>query len=741
MVFSEITQKSRILVVRSVNFYSLQFITMTSFYRTSSFLGLFAVVALFVITFYTVPTHAQQSRQNIVDTPCFCHISPAITRVPTNSGTDFMLCFEENIDKNDSSNAPYLEVYVAALADTATVTITSRRYPNLDTSFFLQANSSVSYTISNASVNVGGIMEQMKSLWIESDEVADDAVVEVQATSPVVCYGMDYKDLSADAFCAIPAEYAGTDYVVMSYPTSSDVLNVIPTSSEFAVAAFQNNTHVTITPSVTTLANNPAGVPFTISLDAGQCVQVQTNPNVTGLDLTASRVSADHPVTVYGGHVRTEVPIGISQTASRDMLLEVMPPTSDWGTAFVLDAFALDKKGTIGPNGDIMRAVALNDNTSITVNGNPWIILNRNQFRDTNITGPTLVNSSGPLMVGEIEHSKYDSIAYGDPSLSIIPPMNQSYNNYTFIVPEDGNFNDAFVTVATDTRSQGNIILDGQPLSSGSFTSVPSSVNGQTFAVLEHYFNQTTGGFHTISTTNTPDQAFTILAYGVGDQVSYGYTAGSLLVPHRAIQIEYPPAIAGKKHSNTVDFHTTAYQPAYVDSARFIPDNPADAVFGIHPQENVGIDIGRIDIGGSGQIHLVSDRPLTDPIHGTIKICSHLPSYFVIEPAEMGFTVYPTSALAGVTENGNIDIGATALPNPFSSYTDLNFSMPENGDVTITLYDALGRVVQHVASSEFPAGPYSVRLERRELPDGVYVCEIVSNKLNIHARVKIVAGD
>jgi hypothetical protein len=59
----------------------------------------------------------------------------------------------------------------------------------------------------------------------------------------------------------------------------------------------------------------------------------------------------------------------------------------------------------------------------------------------------------------------------------------------------------------------------------------------------------------------------------------------------------------------------------------------------------------------------------------------------------------------------------------------------------MTLYDELGRVVQHVASSEFSAGPYSVRIERRGLANGVYVCEITSNKLNLHERIPIVAGE
>jgi hypothetical protein len=236
------------------------------------------------------------------------------------------------------------------------------------------------------------------------------------------------------------------------------------------------------------------------------------------------------------------------------------------------------------------------------------------------------------------------------------------------------------------------------------------------------------------------DQGFTILAYGLGNVISYGYTAGSLLVPKRAIRIDYPPETMGPIHPNVLNFRNTAYQPAYLDSALFVPDNFKDGAFGIHSQEDVGSDIGRLDIGEGAQIHLVPTIPLTWPISGTVKIYAHTPSYWSLDPGEMHFTLYPSSA-ADVSQSNGTAIPLTATPNPFSTYTTINFSVPEAGDITMTLYDELGRAVQHIASSEFSAGPYSVRVDRRGLPNGVYVCEITSEKLNIHQRIPIVASE
>jgi IgGFc binding protein len=690
-------------------------------------------------------THAQhittlQTRTPINDTQCQCGGGGATVPPATNAGTEFMLCFEENIDglyESNYSSGSDLQIYIASVGNLDTVTVTTKAYPALDTVFILQPNSSVTYDITNALIQ--GI--PMHNLWIVSDEVADNTVVQVQSTSSIVCYGLNYKYTSADAFCALPLQSAGTDYRIMSYPNSQSASP--NTSSQFAVAAFEDNTTVTITPSVPTLGGNPAGSPFTMMLQQGQCIQVQTQDSVNGLDLTGSIVSADHPITVYGSHERTEAPPDWSTVAhgiSRDILLQAMPPTSTWGQAFVLDPIALESTGTTGPDGDILRVLALNDSTVVTVNGNTWVMLNHNQFADSIVTGPTLVQSSGPILVAEIEHSDYfiGGDSPGDPSLLIVPPVDQTFNNYTFFLANNTNFTFQGLIIAANTSAQANIMLDGALIPSAEFKPISGTVNGNSFALYQQV--SLTQGVHTISTTNQADQGFTILAYGLGDEVSYGYAAGSLLSPKRTIGIDYPPVTLGPVHPNFLNFHNTSYQPAYVDSAVFIPDYFKDQGYNIHPEEDVPMDIGRMNIGGSAQIHFVSDDPIFSPVSGTVKIYSHLPSYLNIEPASMRFTLYPDQA-SDVSQQDALALTVTATPNPFSEFTTINFSVPATGDITMILYDELGRVVQHVAYGDYSPGSYSVHIDRHGLANGVYVCEITSSQLNIHQRIPIVAGE
>src|ERR1700677_532381 len=79
---------------------------------------LHASLTMLLSSFILSPAHAQhittlQPRNPVPDTQCQCG-GGAITPSPTNSGTNFLLCFEENTDPVYSAGS-YLGVYVASL--------------------------------------------------------------------------------------------------------------------------------------------------------------------------------------------------------------------------------------------------------------------------------------------------------------------------------------------------------------------------------------------------------------------------------------------------------------------------------------------------------------------------------------------------------------------------------------------------------------------------------------------------
>ena len=670
----------------------------------------------------------------------------------TNAGTQFLLCFEKNyVDEisNDAPGADYLEIYIATLDDPATVTITSNRYPALNKVITLAARTSNVYRISTDILQyTGGLRDTLTDFWITSDETVDQRVVQVTATNNIVCYGMNNKTTTADAFLALPYSTAGTDYRILSY-TNSDPLSGFQGTeampSQFAVAAFLDNTTVTITPSAPTAGGHPAGAPFSIKLNHGECVQVQTDPTIQGPDLTGSIVTSDLQVAVFGSHARTEIPYGwkrpVDQGQSRDMLLEQMPPTHTWGRSFVVSALERDASNFIA-EGDLFRVLALNANTSITVNGVPWQTLGANQFADTMLNVAAVIQGSGPLLVGEYAHTCNASSGVGDPFLAVIPPVEQTYTDFTFFASEDVlNYTTQKVIIATDDRSKGLISYDGSLLPASFFKPLPVTAGGRNFSLTQ----LTVGpGVHRLNvpTYQTNDEGFSILSYGLGVVISYGYTAGTLLKPQRTVLIREPSplSISPSKHTNRIDFYNTCCDPAYIDSATFVPDRLEDAEFGVKPFENVAYSVGRMNVGADAYLHMTCDKPLTSPVHGKLRIFSHTPNFTDMEPSEHALTLFP-EAMADVSGTDGVHLTISNNPNPFSLFTNIEFSLPEAGDITLTLYDEVGRTVRTIASGQFGAGPYSIRVERKDLPNGVYMCELTSAKLNIHERLPIVAGE
>jgi len=75
-------------------------------------------------------------------------------------------------------------------------------------------------------------------------------------------------------------------------------------------------------------------------------------------------------------------------------------------------------------------------------------------------------------------------------------------------------------------------------------------------------------------------------------------------------------------------------------------------------------------------------------------------------------------------------------PNPFNATTRIRYRMPKEGDVTLTLYDVLGREVTRIAEKHMTAGNHTLVWDARDekggdVPSGVYICEL---KIEHHGR-------
>jgi hypothetical protein len=69
-------------------------------------------------------------------------------------------------------------------------------------------------------------------------------------------------------------------------------------------------------------------------------------------------------------------------------------------------------------------------------------------------------------------------------------------------------------------------------------------------------------------------------------------------------------------------------------------------------------------------------------------------------------------------------------PNPFNPSTTINFSLRKEGNVRLTVFDALGKRVAVVVNEFKPAGNYSVRFDGTSLPGGMYIYRLEAGEFN-----------
>lgn len=66
-------------------------------------------------------------------------------------------------------------------------------------------------------------------------------------------------------------------------------------------------------------------------------------------------------------------------------------------------------------------------------------------------------------------------------------------------------------------------------------------------------------------------------------------------------------------------------------------------------------------------------------------------------------------------------------PNPFNPTTEIRFGVPEQSNVKITIYNAVGKQVAVLVNKDFSAGYYTYTFDARNLSTGVYFYEMQTN--------------
>ncbi len=76
-------------------------------------------------------------------------------------------------------------------------------------------------------------------------------------------------------------------------------------------------------------------------------------------------------------------------------------------------------------------------------------------------------------------------------------------------------------------------------------------------------------------------------------------------------------------------------------------------------------------------------------------------------------------------------------PNPFNPSTDIEFSIPSDAAVRLSLYDITGREVKNILSGNYTAGYYKVNINAGDLSGGIYFYRLTSGSFSSAKRMII----
>ncbi|MBU3740987.1 MAG: T9SS type A sorting domain-containing protein [Candidatus Kapabacteria bacterium] len=368
----------------------------------------------------------------------------------------------------------------------------------------------------------------------------------------VSVYALNQAQFTSDAFMVLPTDALGTDYVVMSYPSSGSVEQNTTTPSQFVVMATEDGTNVTIDPRVPTLRNGIAQQQVMLNRGQSYLVQADTRVRQRG-DLTGTMIIADKPIAVFGGHQRTVVPIQNSSLSSRDCLVEQLNPVTTWGRRSFIAPFPRSSDEEFAGN-DVYRVLARFDSTVVMVNDAEVAVIDAGEFYEAPLLTAVDVRTSRPVLVAQYKKTSSTTSSgstsnVGDPLMMLVPPNEEFMNAYTFtnvqsmrrvqnqlgIFIEDEVYKEQYITVVmpaptgagTSSADYYNLQLDGVPI-----TPAVQSI-GQSRYV---YFTQRMAdGVHRIAC----DTSIGLYVFGYGQAVSYGYIGG---MSFRPLDV-YPPSV------------------------------------------------------------------------------------------------------------------------------------------------------------------------------------------------------
>ncbi|MCZ6693758.1 MAG: gliding motility-associated C-terminal domain-containing protein [Bacteroidetes bacterium] len=408
-------------------------------------------------------------------------------QILSTEGKDFWFGFMENHEVIDI----FLEVYISAKDSTrGTIEIAGTSW-NQEFSVSSDSTTRIVLPTNLAMANGSGLINK-QAIHISSNDI-------------VSVYALNNRSRSADVAVILPVTALGKEYFVTAH---RELDGGGPSRfSEFIVVGIEDNTQISITPTATSLDGKASGIPFDITLNAGDVYQLQSSVgDLTGTSISSSNSLSCKNFAVFGGNEWTRVGQCGGQ---QDHLFEQMYPVSTWGRNHTL----IPLRTRLG--GDIYKFVAAEDNTEVFMDSALLGILQSGGYIQRLISGVHSITSNKPISVAQFSRSQQCDNIQGDPFMIMVSPNEQMLDRITFNALQVTVIESYYLNIVTKTSGLDLLILDTVAIAD-EFIEVPGNPE-LSFAQLE-----IEAGNHTLSS----DSGFIAYVYGYGVIESFGYATG-----------------------------------------------------------------------------------------------------------------------------------------------------------------------------------------------------------------------
>jgi hypothetical protein len=370
--------------------------------------------------------------------------------------------------------------------------------------------------------------------------------------------GKDWSGCPGTAKACFPPDAGGQSYFAGCFSYTNDASLLIPSTAMtgnyrvagehadkaleggyFAITAVNDATHVTVNVASTGtvvggagVMATPAGGTLSLTMNAGDVVEVMSDMLADATDLSGSLVHADQPVQVIAGTQCTTQPEGLPAC---DHLESSMLPAETLGTEYVVTVptspggiaighvvrFFGNADGTTlsySPSQPIGCPTTLNAGEVVQCGGAHGYVTESFEVKGTHEFAVSSFQLGG-FTIDQVTGSETPD---GDPSMSPMVATEQYLESYLFLAPTD--YDQSYVDIVGPPGT--TLMLDGRAV-----TNYPQPIN-KAWSVTRAQLLTGGGGAHVLSASNPVG----VQVVGYGAYTSYQYPAGLNLT-----EISAPP--------------------------------------------------------------------------------------------------------------------------------------------------------------------------------------------------------